>query len=107
MYVGALTADELAFAGTKYGTSNFDNYLMNDNSLFKEWKWTLSPSFFNIEDEKNRMSSNMLRLFINAGIGNGVVESNGSIKPSINIKSNIEISDGDGTKENPYTLFEN
>ena len=104
MYVGTITADELAFAGTKYGVANFDNYLMNDNSLFKKSNWTISPGNFNIYNANGYWFGRAFILYYNGNINGSGVTNGYSVRPSINLKSKVEINSGDGTKENPYLI---
>ena len=99
MYVGTLTADEITFAGAKYATSgNFDFYLIYEKWLFRQWSWTMSPFYFDIYN---------VRVPAVHGYGNfspdSVADSRG-VRPSINLKSNIEINGGNGTKNNPYMI---
>ena len=104
MYVGTLTADEMTFAGTKYGVANFDNYLMNDNSLFKKSNWTISPGNFNIYNANGYWFGRAFILYYNGNINGSGVTNGYSVRPSINLKSKVEINSGDGTKENPYLI---
>ncbi len=105
MYVGALTADEMTFAGTIYGMANFDNYLMNDNSLFKKSNWTISPFYFNNYNDNGNWYGRAFSLNNTGNISHPYVPSGYGVRPSINIKSNTEINDGNGIKENPYVVF--
>ena len=71
------------------GTTSRNGYL--NNGLY--W-WTLTP-----------YSSSDVRYVYNIGIVSNVIPSNADgIRPSINLKSNIKIVDGNGTKDNPYRL---
>ena len=68
---------------------NLSSYL--NNSL--QW-WTLTPN----------PTGGVITVGINGGMGgNGFSAANG-IRPSINLKSNVKIVDGDGTVDNPYRL---
>ena len=74
-----------SYRGTDYSNGYLNNGL--------EW-WTLTPSG----------STNIRRL---GGNGNSYTSSRAdtkSVRPSINLKSNIKIVDGDGTIDNPYRL---
>ena len=102
MYVGALTADEVTFAGTKYGETSFDNYLMNTLALLYNWNWTLSP-FANM----NVNSDNYINIFSLTGTGSLQGLNNTysyTVRPTINLKPGIEINSGDGTISNPYVI---
>ena len=99
MYVGTLTADEIVYAGGKVFTSNPDYYLINDyqksNSL---WFWSLSPSNFN---------GNVDRAFSvnrNGYVDYNDVYNDGSFRPTVSLKSSVQITGGNGTKANPYEI---
>ena len=93
MYVGALTADEVVYSG-KYLTNNYqiNNYL---------YFWTLSPDYYNGKENYD---------YIYLVTHNSVIYSNDvwgrsrSLRPSINLKSGIKITSGNGTSSNPYTV---
>ena len=104
MYVGTLTADEMVFAGIRYGGSNFDNYLMNDKSLFHQWNLTISPFYYNIYIGVENWPAYTFSLDSVGDLDAYSVTFNYSIRPSINLKSNIKSTRGDGTKENPYVV---
>ena len=79
--IGLLRSGEL-MAG------QFNSYDNNANY------WILTPSDLN----------NIIRIMTSCflrGDGSGNM---GSIKPSLNLKSNVVITSGDGTKNNPFTL---
>ncbi len=104
MYVGTLTADEIVYAGGKVDFKNQNYYLINDyqksNSL---WFWSLSPSFF-VDGEYDcpfYVDSNGNVDDYNRIVGNG------SFRPAIQLKSSVQITSGNGTKENPYKILEN
>ena len=100
MYVGTLTADEIVYAGGKVGTSNPDYYLINDyqksNSLFF---WSLSPSDF---------SGDYGYAFRVGGVGSvdgsSVSDYSVSFRPAVSLKSSTQITGGNGTKANAYTI---
>ena len=101
MYVGTLTADEIVYAGGKVSTINPDYYLINDyqksNGLYF---WSLSPNRFN--------GSNDIAFFVfNDGRVNNdgyVNDSYGSFRPAVSLKSSVQITGGNGTKANAYTI---
>ena len=75
---------------TSYRGTNYSNGYLN-NEL--QW-WTLTPY----------SSSNVRRVISNGGAnGSNPTIANG-VRPSINLKSNVKIVDGDGTVDNPYRL---
>ena len=94
--IGLITADEVALAGGVNGVSNSKFYL-NKNIDF----WTMSPSYYD-------SGFSVARFFyvINDGtLHNGSLSSNDrGIRPVINLKSDVEITGGIGTKNNPYII---
>ncbi len=100
MYVGTLTADEIVYAGGKVYTNNMDYYLINDYQKSKSISfWSLSPGSFD--------GANDYAFDVNH---NGHVSSAGSVvglssfRPAVSLKSNVQITGGDGTKANAYTI---
>ena len=73
-------------------SGQFDRYVNNT------YYWTLTP-FTSVDYGVFRVASNS---FIAWGDSDSA-EGNG-IRPSLNLKSNVVITGGDGTKENPFTL---
>ena len=101
--IGLISYDELAMAGIYYGQVNLDNYLSSDST------WTSSPS--GIGDLNG---SSYPTIWIMTGTDSGMAKISlipGSIyytsfalRPVINLKSNTQISLGDGTKDNPFVV---
>ena len=98
MYVGALTADEIAFAGGKLGMANKNENYYLVNGTIKKW-WGLSPYVFDgyNYDYAVSVSEN--------GILNwdSVTHSYNSIRPVVVLKNTVKLT-GDGTKNNPYVI---
>ena len=93
--IGLLTADEIAFAGSISGYYNRSTYLQ-ENTGTTCW-WSLSPLGFvggraNVWDVGS------------GGLGNNVVNGNDGLRPSISLVSDIKISGGSGTSEDPYVV---
>ena len=92
--IGLITADEVAYAGGVYVTSNTSYYLYTGMAY-----WTLSPRYFN---------SGNAYVFIVDSYGVllhwSVVGTSLGVRPVINLKSNVTISSGDGTASNPYIV---
>ena len=66
----------------------FDRYRNND------YYWTLtSDGSLEVWDFDNESTVNTKRLTYTSGV-----------RPSMNLKSNVVITGGDGTKNNPFTL---
>lgn len=100
--IGAITADEVAFAG---GVNNIDNkayYLYN-----KQGYWTMTPSNFgDVEAFVYEVNSNgNLTPHVVAPImGSTTTNYSNSIRPVINLKADTTFSSGDGTLNNPYIV---
>jgi len=96
--IGALTADEVAFAGGKAGSANTNYYLQNGNY---SW-WTLSRSYFN--------GALDLAFYVNGDgvfLGNFGVDINANkVRPAVSLNSGAKIISGEGTKGNPYIINE-
>ena len=94
--VALITTDETALAGGVFNIPNSVYYLYNGQYL-----WTLSPASFTSSDT-----------FANAWAidptGNlypwGTVDHNFGIRPVINLRSDVQITKGDGTSLNPYVV---
>ena len=94
--VGLITADEVALAGGKSRVKNENYYLRT-----KGYYWTMSPSSF--------MSTGATAFGIMVDSSGKLypdvsVASRQSVRPVINIRSDVLIASGDGTIENPFTL---
>ena len=114
MYVATLTADEIVFAGIANNAkpSLFDyesysswSYLINNNQILSDsiQMYSISPYYYSYSSSFTFSSS--FRLIFNGGFG-GNMPSNESFgsRPSIQLKSTIGISEGDGTQQNPYVV---
>ena len=97
--VGLLTADEIAFAGGAYNTSNSTYYIKgNTNSSY--W-WALSPNVF---------YGDHAFVWVVNGDGSdlgsvGSVNSDYGVRPSLSLQSGVKISSsGIGSATNPYKI---
>ena len=95
MYVSTLTVDEVAHAGSIENGSSIDFYLKNDSALY--W-WTLSP------DGLISKKEGAFILTSTGGINNVDVSEEHYYRPAINLKSDITITGGEGTKSSPYVI---
>ena len=93
--IGLLTADELAFAGFMFGSSNQSSYLY-ENSGDIGW-WTMSPG--SVDDFGNSINATNILLFTDGELNN-----ENSIRPAIALTSSTTISGGIGTSEEPYAV---
>ena len=94
--VGLLTADEVAYAGGKQGSDNKEYYLYTG-----DYYWLGSPSNFLSWDAGASsyyvIPSGMLNLW-------GWPTSLIGVRPIINLKTNTQITEGNGTVANPYII---
>ena len=91
--VGLLSYDEVVYAGGYRGQSNNSYYLYN-NTYF----WTMSPAGF-----VSNFSS-LWYVTTSGGIDNDSVSTTLRLRPVIILNSDTQISDGDGTKNDPFTI---
>ena len=91
--VGLLNYDEIVYAGGYYGPSNSNYYLYN-NTYF----WTMSPAGF--------VSGNSIVLDVGTlgYISGSYVSSTYRLRAVLNLTADTQISDGDGTKDNPFVV---
>ena len=94
--VGLLTADEMAFAGGAFVTSN-STYYIKGNTNSDYW-WALSPNNFN--GLAYVWGVNGTGSFL----GNSYVFNHGSVRPSLSLSSGVKISSGNGSATNPYKI---
>ena len=97
--IGLITLDE----GIMSGFSWMDDFEENEtNYLYLEspW-WTMSPSLqsanYMYQGVLYSIADNVTVVYVN---GNS-----GGVRPAITLKSEKKISDGDGTKDNPFTIL--
>ena len=103
MYVGTLTADEIVYAGGKAYFNNPDYYLINDyqksNGLYF---WSLSPNDFGSRSDRAfRVEFYGMVISIDGSVYTG---SDNSFRPAVSLKSSVQITGGNGTKANAYTI---
>ena len=96
--IGLITADEVAFAGGVYGSSNSNSsYYLRTGSTY----WTMSPSYF---DATNGFAI----VFSVSSVGNlngyTVRSTTPGVRPVINLKATTTISGGYGTAQNPFIV---
>ena len=94
--IGALTADEVVFAGGKAGTSNPNYYLVNSSYYWR----TLSLYNF------NGTYDGAFYVFYNGNVIGDFVNDNIDVRPAVSLNTGVKISSGDGTIENPYIINE-
>ena len=94
--VSLITADEVAMAGGVWNTPNSNYYLYNG-----QYFWTLSPSLFN-SYASHASVWHVLPLGSLDPWDN--VASSYGVRPVINLRSDVQITKGDGTSLNPYVV---
>lgn len=101
MYVAALTADEIVYAGAKVSSSNKNYWLINKyHASSKFYFWTLSPNmYYNNKDYAYRVH---YYGFLDPDLS--VSGTSGRFRPSIQLVSGITVSKGIGTSTSPYVI---
>ena len=94
--VALITADEVALAGGKAGMKNQDYYLRT-NGYF----WTMTPLYFNASYAYAYVFSVYFSGELNAL---SYVTLSFGVRAVINLRSDVLISQGEGTTDNPYFL---
>ena len=92
--VGLLSYDEVVYAGGYKGQTN-NNYYLNNSAI--NW-WTMSPAGF-VSDY-----SRVWFVHTMGSLGNDGVSTTNRLRPVLILTANTQISDGDGTKENPFVV---
>ena len=107
--IGLMTADEIAYAGGKYGTnlsSPYAWYYLNSTGESitgsTNW-WSLSPS--NLEGFSSRVWD-VLGSSSPGYLSNYYVHNFFGVRPAISLKACIKYSTGYGSSTNPYTIEE-
>ena len=97
--IGLITVDEVAYAGGKYQTSNQNYYLYTG-----QYYWTMSPSYFGTGSS----ASGNARIFLidqSGQLAYIYAHNTYGIRPVINLKADIQFSEGSGTSENPFVVL--
>mgnify|MGYP004597627227 CR=1 FL=1 len=92
--VGLLNYDEVVYAGGYRGQSNSNYYLYNSSI---SW-WTMSPAGI------LRGISYVWYVNTMGRVNDGLATSSYIICPVLNLNTNTQISDGDGTKDSPFVV---
>ena len=91
--VGLLSYDEVVYAGGYRGQNNSNYYLYNNT-----WFWTMSPAGFSV------LYSFVWNVSTSGSIHRNDVRDTYAVRPVLNLTANTQISDGNGTKENPFVV---
>ncbi|MBD9105386.1 cadherin-like beta sandwich domain-containing protein, partial [bacterium] len=92
--VGLLTYDEVVYAGG-YTNQNNSNYYLNNPVIY--W-WTMSPDGF------SGSFSNVWIVNSTGSVSDTYVVNSRHLRPVLSLNADTQISDGDGSKENPFTI---
>ena len=92
--VGLLSYDEVVYAGG-YPYSNNNNYYLNNSAIY--W-WTMSPNGF------ASGISYVWGVYTAGSISDGYVNYPVRLRAVLNLTADTQISDGDGTKDNPFVV---
>ena len=96
--VGLLTADEVAYAGADKAYQPNKTYYLYNSSISSSW-WLSSP--YGIYGSSLCV---WYLPFFNGALSDLDVKNNLAFRPSINLKAELLVGGGDGTKSNPYTV---
>jgi len=96
--IGLLTADEIAFAGSCYGSSCANSsYYLYKNASSNYW-WSASPFYFN-------SSASEWSVRLDGYLGVNRVNAAYGLRPAVSLKSTTTIvSGGEGTANNPFIV---
>ena len=98
--VGLLSYDEVVYAGGYYEQSN-SNYYLNNSAI--NW-WTMSSAGFQSYRVIVWAVSTVGSVSTTGVINNNYVVNTNTVRPVINLTANTQVSDGDGTKGNPFIV---
>ncbi len=104
--IGLLTADEIVYAGLKWGATNSNsNYLKENVASSTSW-WSMSPYALNVGfSDTTRNLGNVIVATGAGAVANQRVNNSYALRPSLSLKSTITIlNGGNGTTENPFVV---
>ena len=93
--IGLVTVDELMYAGFATGYMNRLTYLYQNGNY-----WSMSPSGFN----SGTSAASEFILYAAGYAADGWVTDGFGLRPVINLQSDVTISGGVGTSDNPYVV---
>jgi len=97
--IGLITADEIAYAGDVWGQDKSTSYLYEEAYLL-----TMSPLELNRISYNEDSSFESMVFVFGSSFGGWVTNYELGIRPVVNLKSTIQISQGNGTSGNPYVI---
>jgi len=101
--IGLLTADELVMSGAYRYKNNFKYYLYNEG-IKDEYYWTMTPIVVNTTSAGGFFSSAHSQ--DGKSLNNTIYHNDDprGVRPVINLKKEVLVKSGNGTKNNPYTV---
>lgn len=96
--IGLITIDELMYAGLTSGYKNNLSYVYQN-----VYYWTMSPSYF----YATYLSGAEFSFYSTGNANDNWVTNRSGLRPVINLKSDVLISGGIGTLDNPYVIEQN
>lgn len=98
--IGLINADEVAFAGGSTKNNNTSYYLYSSNDF-----WTMSPQAFGKGTIYGVIDFTTYVYRVTSGkMWNTYSVANSFIRPVINLKKDVLVSEGDGSSSNPYIV---
>jgi len=106
---GLMTADEVVFAGGRYGHYNLVAYYYfntsGGSSTGSNYWWTMTPyEYTNCASELYCSGLFVVYGNNNGGLGNAYVHANYVIRPVISLKKEVLVTGGSGTGNDPYIV---
>ena len=106
--IGLITADEVAYAGGKTGSSNTNYYIAQNASSGSYMWWTMSPYLWLDGTYSGTYMFGVGSTPVTGTLdwyGADYVSDDGAgVRPVISLKSCVQYNSGDGTASNPYTV---
>lgn len=93
--VGLISVDEVLMAGNKRMYKNPKNYTFINYAY-----WTMTPNYFSPSDN----ATFVYYVTSDNDVLDGWLRSDYGVRPVINLKSTVKISDGNGTMANPFVV---
>ena len=97
--VGTITGDEISVAGGVYEKNGFTYFLFNESDI-----WTMTPSGYAESDNLVAIMAVYWDPYFTTLESHGGGFGNAGLIPVINLKSDVMITGGNGSEENPYVV---
>ena len=93
--IGLISADEVAYVGGVYNTNNTSYYLYTGQTY-----WTMSPYYFS----GTYGEAHVFGVKPNGDFYNWYAIYTAGVRPVINLRADVQITEGNGTSSNPYVV---